>query len=130
MEGNKHTHTDNAIIHIVKVKIFIDTGSSANILCYETLNKISKLNIYKYKLKKTSIKLILFGSSSQNSFTCVKDALSVLVETLEYFANAMFYVIKNNATNIISGDMVIQLGLLTLRNKVTYTVNSPSYFYK
>ena len=49
-----------------------------------------------YKLKKTSIKLIPFGSSSQNSFISVKGALSVLPETEEHFANAMFYVIKNN----------------------------------
>ena len=29
----------------IKVKFLIDTGSSANILCYETLNEISKLNM-------------------------------------------------------------------------------------
>ena len=100
----------------------IDTGSSANILCYETLNEISKLNMN--KLKKTSVKLIPFRSSSQNYFISVKDALSVLLETEEHFANAMFYVIKNNVTNVIRGDLAIHLGLLTLSNKMTSKVNS------
>ena len=31
----------------------------------------------------------------------------------------MFYVIKDNVSNIISGDLAIQLGLLTLHNKMT-----------
>ena len=52
----------------VKVKFLINIGSSANILCYETLNEISKLNMNNNKVKKTSVKLIPFGSSSQNSF--------------------------------------------------------------
>ena len=56
----------NIKIDNVKVKFFIDTRSSANILCYETLNEISKLNMNNYKLNKTFVKLILFGSSSQN----------------------------------------------------------------
>ena len=77
-----------------------------------------------YKLKKTSVKLIPFGSSSQNSFLSVKDALSVLLEIEEHFANATSYVIKSNITNIISGDLAIQLGLSTLHNKTTSKVNS------
>ena len=76
-------NTDN-----VKVKFLIDTGSSANILCYKTLNGISKLNMNNYRLKKTSIKLIPFGSASQNSFISVKGALGVLLEAEEHFANA------------------------------------------
>ena len=56
----------NIKIDNVKVKFFIDTRSSANILWYETLNEISKLNVNNYKLNKTFVKLILFGSSSQN----------------------------------------------------------------
>ena len=56
----------NIKIDNVKVKFFIDTRSSANILWYETLNEISKLNMNNYKLNKTFVKLILFGSSSQN----------------------------------------------------------------
>ena len=72
------------------------------------------------KLKKTSVKLIPFGSHSQNSFITVKGALSVLLKTEDhFFANAMFYVIKDNVTNIINGDLAIQLGLLTLHNKMT-----------
>ena len=43
----------NIKIDNVKVKFLIDNGSSANILCYETLNEISKLNMNNYKLKKT-----------------------------------------------------------------------------
>ena len=89
------------------------------IFCYETLNEISTLNMNNYKRKKTSVDL-----SSQNSFISVKDALSVLLETEEHFANAIFYVIKNNVTNIISGDLAIQFGLLTLQNKTTSKVNS------
>ena len=50
----------NIKIDNVKVKFLIDTGSSANILCYETVNKISKLNMNNYKLKKTSIKVSEF----------------------------------------------------------------------
>ena len=96
----------NIKIDNVKIKFLIDPESSATILCYETLNEISKLNMNNYKLKKTSVKLI--GSSSQNSFISIKDALSVLLETEEHFANAMFYVIKYNVTNIISGDLAIQ----------------------
>ena len=38
----------------------------------------------------------------------------------------MLYVIKSNVTNIISGDLAIQLGLLTLHNKMTSKVNSPA----
>ena len=53
--------TDN-----VKVKFLIDSGGSANILCYKTLDEISKLNMNNYKLKKTSVKLIPFGSTSLN----------------------------------------------------------------
>ena len=53
--------TDN-----VKVKFLIDSGGSANILCYKTLDEISKLNMNNYKLKKTFVKLIPFGSTSQN----------------------------------------------------------------
>ena len=34
----------------------------------------------------------------------------------------MFYVIKDKVTNIISGDLAIQLGLLTLHNKATSKV--------
>ena len=45
----------------VKVKFLINIGSSANILCYETLNEISKLNMNNNKVKKTSVKLIPFG---------------------------------------------------------------------
>ena len=52
--------TANVKINNVKVKFLIDTGSGANILCYKTLNEISKLNMNKYKLKKTSVKLIPF----------------------------------------------------------------------
>ena len=92
----------NIKIDNVKVRFLIDTGSSANILCYETLNN--------YKLKKTSVKLIPFGSNSQNSFISVKGVFRVLLETEEHFANAMFYVIKDNVTNIIGGDLAIQLG--------------------
>ena len=110
----------NTLIDNVKVKFLIDTGSGANILCYETLNEISKLNMNNYKLKKTSIKLIPFGSTSQNDLISVKGALSVLLETEEHFANALFYVIEgNDVTNIISGDLAIQLGLVTLHNKAT-----------
>ena len=61
----------NIKIHNVKVKFLTDTGSSANILCYETLNEISKLNKNNYKLKKISINLIPFESTSQNSFISV-----------------------------------------------------------
>ena len=53
--------TDN-----VKVKFLIDSGGSANILCSKTLDEISKLNMNNYKLKKTFVKLIPFGSTSQN----------------------------------------------------------------
>ena len=77
-----------------------------------------------YKLKKTSIRLIPCRSISQNSFISVKSALSFLLETEEYFAKAMSYVIEGNVTNIISGDLAIQLGLLTPQNKVTSEVNS------
>ena len=38
-----------------------------------TPSEISKLNMNNYKLKKTSIKLIPFRSTIQNSFTGVKD---------------------------------------------------------
>ena len=79
-----------------------------------------------FKLKKTSIKVIPFGSASQNYFISVKDALSVLLETEEHFANVMFYVIKDNVTNIISRDLAIQLRLLTLHNKATSKINSPA----
>ena len=58
-------------------------------------------------LKKTSVKLIPFESSSHNYFISVKGALSVLLETKKHFANAMFYVIKNNVTNKIRGDLAI-----------------------
>ena len=71
-----------------------------------------------HKLKKNSIKLIPFGSRSQNSFISVKGTLSVLQETKEHFANAMFYVVKNYVANVISGDLAVQLGLLTLHNKM------------
>ena len=54
----------NIKIHNVKVKFLSDTGSSANILCYETLNEISKLNKNNYKLNKISIELIPFESTS------------------------------------------------------------------
>ena len=63
--------------------------------------EISKLNMNNYKLKKTSIKLIPFGSTIQNSFTGVKDPVCVLLKTEKHFANAMFYVTKDNVTNII-----------------------------
>ena len=76
----------NIKIDNVKVRFLIDTGGCANILCYETLNEISKLNMNNYKLKKTCVKLIPFGSNSQNSFISVKGALSVLLETEEHFA--------------------------------------------
>ena len=84
----------NIKIDNVKVKFHIVTGSSANILCYETLSEVSKLNMNNYKLKKTSIKLIPFGSTSQNSFISVKGALSILLDTEEHFANAMFILLK------------------------------------
>ena len=77
-----------------------------------------------FKLKKTSIKVIPFGSASQNYFISVKDALSVLLETEEHFANVLFYVIKDNVTNIISRDLAIQLRLLTLKFKSK--INSPA----
>ena len=102
----------------VYVKFLINTGSSANILCYETLNEISKLNMNNHKLKKNSIKLVPSGSRSQNSFISVKGTLSVLQEAKEHFANAMFYVVKNNVANVISGDLAVQLGSLTLHNKM------------
>ena len=47
-----------------------------------------------------------------------------LLETEEYFAKAVFYVIEGNETNIISRDLAIQLVLLTLHNKATSEVNS------
>ena len=53
----------NIKVDNVKVRFLIDTGSSANILCNETLNEISKLNTNNYKLKKTSVKLIPFGTT-------------------------------------------------------------------
>ena len=67
-----------------------------------------------HKLKKNSIKLI---PRSQNSFISVRGTLSVLQETKEHFANAMFYVVKNNVANIISGDLAVQLRLLELDHK-------------
>ena len=105
---------------------FLLIGSSASILCYETLNEISKLNMNNYKLKKTFIKLITFGSTSQNSLISVKGTLSILLETEENFVNALFYVNEGNVTNIITRDLAIQLGLLTLHNKATSKVNSPA----
>ena len=62
--------------------------------------------------------------TSQNSFISVKGALNGLLETEEYFAKAVFYVIEGNETNIISRDLAIQLVLLTLHNKATSEVNS------
>ena len=50
--------------------------------------------------------------------------MSVLLEKEKHFANVMFYVIKNNVTNITSEDLAIQLRLLTLHNKATSKVNS------
>ena len=76
-----------------------------------------------YKLKKISVKLIPFRSGSQNSFISVKGTLSVLLATEEHFANAMFYIVKNNITNIISRDLAIQLGLLKLHKTIS-KVNS------
>ena len=73
---------------------FLLIGSSASILCYETLNEISKLNMNNYKLKKTFIKLITFGSTSQNSLISVKGTLSILLETEENFVNALFMLMK------------------------------------
>ena len=105
---------------------FLLIGSSASILCYETLNEISKLNMNNYKLKKTFIKLITFGSTSQNSLISVKGTLSILLETEENFVNALFYVNEGNVTNIITRDLAIQLGLLTLHKKATSKVNSPA----
>ena len=57
-----------------------------------------------YKSKKTSAQLLSFQSSSKNPFISVKGALSISLETEEYFAT--FYVIKNTrclkvSTNII-----------------------------
>ena len=40
------------------------------------------------------------------------------------YPNGLFYVIKDNVTNIISGDLAIHLELLTLYNKTTSKVNS------
>ena len=77
-----------------------------------------------YELRKTAVKLILFESNSQSFFISVKNALNILPETEEYFANAMFYVIKDNVTNIISGDLAIQLGLWALHNNRTSKVSS------
>ena len=79
-----------------------------------------------YKLKKTFIKLITFGSTSQNSLISVKGTLSILLETEENFVNALFYVNEGNVTNIITRDLAIQLGLLTLHKKATSKVNSPA----
>ena len=62
--------------------------------------------------------------TSQNSFISVKGTLNGLLETEEYFAKAVFYVIEGNETNIISRDLAIQLVLLTLHNKATSEVNS------
>ena len=62
--------------------------------------------------------------TSQNSFISVKGALNGLLETEEYFAKAVFYVIEGNETNIISRDLASQLVLLTLHNKATSEVNS------
>ena len=73
---------------------FLLIGSSASILCYETLNEISKLNMNNDKLKKTFIKLITFGSTSQNSLISVKGTLSILLETEENFVNALFMLMK------------------------------------
>ena len=73
---------------------FLLIGSSASILCYETLNEISKLNMNNDKLKKTFIKLITFGSTSQNSLISVKGTLSILLETVENFVNALFMLMK------------------------------------
>ena len=115
---------ENIKINNAKVKFLINTGSSANSLCYETLNGISKLNKNNYKLKKTFIELVPFGSTSQNVFVSVKGALCVLLETEENFGNAIFYVIEGNVRNIISWDLAIQLGLLTLHNKATSKVIS------
>ena len=81
---------ENIKIDNAKVKFLINTGSSANSLCYETLNGISKLNKNNYKLKKTFIKLVPFGSTSQNVFVSVKGALCVLLEAEENFGNAIF----------------------------------------
>ena len=116
----------NIKIDNVKAKFLIDTGSSASILWYETLNEISKLNMNNYKLKKTSIKLLPFGSTSQNLFIRLKGALSVLPETEKHLLNATFYAIKDNVTDIISGNLAIQLGLLTLHNKATSKFNLPA----
>ena len=60
----------NIKIHNVKVKFLTDTGSSTNILCYETLNENLGFK-NNYKLKKISINLIPFESTSQNSFISV-----------------------------------------------------------
>ena len=47
-----------------------------------------------------------------------------MLETEENFGNAIFYVIEGNVRNIISWDLAIQLGLLTLHNKATSKVIS------
>ena len=84
----------NIKIDNVKVRFLIDTGSSANILCHETFNEISKLKMNNYKLKKTYVKLIPFGSTGQNFFISVKSGLRVLLETEEHLEMLYFVLLK------------------------------------
>ena len=84
----------NIKIDNVKVRFLIDIGSSANILCHETFNEISKLKMNNYKLKKTYVKLIPFGSTGQNFFISVKSGLRVLLETEEHLEMLYFVLLK------------------------------------
>ena len=86
----------------------IDTGSSPNILNLKTFQKLQKKKAL--KLSKTNTKVITYGENQLN----VLGVTNLLCESKNKIVCEEFYVIHTENQNILSGDISIELGLLSL----------------
>ena len=94
------------------ISCLIDTGCSTNILNLSTYNYLQKLK--HIRLKKSKVALITYGANEQNSNIHTLGIIHCLAESNNRFAEAEFFVVNTKATNLIGGNLALQLNLLTL----------------
>ena len=96
----------------IEIKTLIDTGSSLNILNQKTFEKINHKLKGKLTLKKTSTKVITYGSNEPT--LKIKGVVSLLIENNHKYVTKDFHVIKTKHKNLLNGESAVDLDLIKI----------------
>ena len=114
----KEFKTEITVENVHRVKFLIDSGSSVNIITLETFNKINKTNKGRLKLQKTKSKVLTYGEKQPS--LKILGTVDLTLETNKKISSARFDVIDAESSNLLTGSIAIDLGLLIIhptRNK-------------